>query len=68
GRKMASLAFGATPADLILPGTPAEAERALFAALHRLDSLGLDLIVAVLPPDEPRWWAVRDRLARASAS
>ncbi|MFM7111025.1 MAG: L-threonylcarbamoyladenylate synthase [Planctomycetota bacterium] len=68
GRKMASLAFGATPADMILPGTPAEAERALFAALHRLDSLGLDLIAAVLPPDEPRWWAVRDRLARASAS
>lgn len=67
GREMASLAFGDTPADMILPGTPPEAEHALFAALHRLDSLGLDLIVAVLPPDEPRWWAVRDRLARASA-
>jgi len=68
GSRALWVSFGIPEADMVLPGDPAGAEQALFAALHRLDLLGLDLLVVVLPPDEPRWWAVRDRLTRASAS
>jgi L-threonylcarbamoyladenylate synthase len=68
GRRVLWVSFGIPGADMVLPGDPAGAEQKLFAALHRLDSLSLDLLVVVLPPDEPRWWAVRDRLTRASAS
>lgn len=68
GSRALWVSFGIPGADMVLPGDPAGAEQALFAALHRLDLLGLDLMVVVLPPDEPRWWAVRDRLTRASAS
>lgn len=68
GSRVVWVSFGIAGADTVLPGDPAGAEQALFAALHRLDLLGLDLLVVVLPPDEPRWWAIRDRLTRASAS
>lgn len=68
GRQAHWISFGLPGADLVLPGHPAGAEQALFAALHRLDAVGLDLLVVVLPPDEPAWWAVRDRLLRASAA
>jgi L-threonylcarbamoyladenylate synthase len=50
-----------------LPPEPKAAAAALYAALHRLDDAGLDRLVADLPPDEPRWLAVRDRLRRAAA-
>ena len=45
---------------------PTEAAVALYASLHRLDDLGLDFILIVTPPEEPRWRAIRDRIARAS--
>ena len=40
--------------------------RLLYDVLHRCDSLGLGSIVVVMPPDEPEWRAVRDRLLRAT--
>lgn len=40
----------------------------LFAALHTLDALGLSSITIEDVPDEPTWWAVRDRLKRAATS
>jgi L-threonylcarbamoyladenylate synthase len=44
-----------------------EAAANLFAALHRLDTLGLDLILADTVPDEGLGAAINDRLCRASA-
>lgn len=37
----------------------------LYFVLHELDRRGLDRILLLLPPDEPQWLAVRDRLLRA---
>jgi L-threonylcarbamoyladenylate synthase len=45
---------------------PREAAEAIYARLHELDGLGLDFILILSPPDEPRWAAVRDRVWRAS--
>ena len=46
--------------------TPAEASRQLYDILHRCDSLGVHSIVVLMPPNEPPWRAVRDRLLRAT--
>jgi L-threonylcarbamoyladenylate synthase len=45
---------------------PSTAGRDLYAVLHRLDALGLDRIIVLMPPDEPQWSAARDRLLRAA--
>lgn len=45
---------------------PAEYARDLYATLHRLDTGGLRTLFIEMPPDEPRWAAVRDRLFRAT--
>jgi L-threonylcarbamoyladenylate synthase len=50
-----------------LPDDPTGCAAQLYAALHALDAVGLDRIVADLPPDDDAWAAVRDRLRRASA-
>ncbi len=50
---------------------PPDAEayaRGLFAALFDLDEGKLDAIVIERVPDEPAWWAVADRIERASRS
>lgn len=50
---------------------PAEAEgyaRELYAALHEADDAGAGAIFVRMPPDEPQWAAVRDRLIRATRS
>ncbi len=49
-----------------LPRDPAGYARGLYAALHTLDDAGCAVIVVELPPDEPAWAAVRDRLRRAT--
>lgn len=49
-----------------MPPTPAAYAAALYATLHQLDSQGYDAIVVELPPDQPEWSAVRDRLLRAA--
>lgn len=51
---------------LELPSEPREYARLLYAALHTLDELGCARIVVELPPREPAWAAVHDRLARAA--
>ena len=43
-----------------------EAAANLFAALHRLDAMGLDAIVAGTLPDEGLGLALNDRLRRAA--
>ena len=45
-----------------------EAAANLFAALHRLDRAGLDLIVAELAPEEGLGLAINERLRRAAGS
>lgn len=52
--------------DLVILPTPERAAAALYATLHRLDDLGVDLIAVIPPPDEPRWRAVLDRITRAT--
>jgi L-threonylcarbamoyladenylate synthase len=48
-------------------GDPREAAASLFAAMRRLDTLGLDLIVAEPPPPEGLGAAILDRLRKAAA-
>jgi L-threonylcarbamoyladenylate synthase len=40
----------------------------LFAALRELDNSGAPLIWIEIPPDEPAWEGVLDRLTRAAAA
>lgn len=49
-----------------MPADPAAYAAAIYAALHRLDALGLDWIAVESPPDRPEWAGVRDRLTRAA--
>ncbi len=58
---------GFATVEVLSPGGDLrEAAANLFAALHRLDSLGLDLIVAEAVPDTGLGPAINDRLRRAS--
>ena len=59
----------AGPADktVQMPDHPGKYAAALYATLHALDGEGWDWIAAERPPDEPRWAAVLDRLARAAS-
>jgi L-threonylcarbamoyladenylate synthase len=45
---------------------PILAGRDLYLTLRQLDTLGLEQIVVVMPPDQPDWAAIRDRLTRAT--
>jgi L-threonylcarbamoyladenylate synthase len=51
-----------------LPGDAAAYAAGLYAALHRLDALGVERIVVDLPPAGPVWSAVHDRLRRAAST
>lgn len=51
----------------VLPDDPAGYAAALFATLHALDDAGVRLIVLEAVPEGDAWWAVADRLRRASA-
>ncbi len=46
--------------------SPVTAARLLYDVLHRCDSLEVGSIIVVMPPQEPDWQAVRDRLLRAT--
>ncbi len=57
------------PAGVHVVRLPQDADgyaRELYAALHRLDDAGCVRIMVELPPDEPSWNAVHDRLRRAA--
>ncbi len=54
------------PSSIVLPSDPAGYARELFAALHRAEAEGADLVGIERPPDSPGWWAVRDRVRRAT--
>lgn len=48
-----------------LTNQPNEVAKQLYGALHGLDALQVDYILAELPPNTPAWVAVLDRLNRA---
>lgn len=55
------------PTEVLSPGSDLkEAARNLYAAMHRLDQLGLDLIIACTFPDEGIGKTLNDKLKRAS--
>ena len=59
----------ASAPDLIverLPPQPENYAANLYAALHRLDAAGVERIVVDLPPTGDAWYAVHDRLRRAT--
>lgn len=49
----------------VLPDDPAGAMRSLYAALLRLDALGVARLQVELPPHGPAWTALDDRMRRA---
>ena len=51
---------------IIMPAEPKAYARRLYAALREADELGAHAIYVEMPPDEPEWAAVRDRLLRAT--
>lgn len=51
---------------MAMPADSAAYAARLYAALHELDALGLDALVADPLPDTDAWRAVRDRLQRAA--
>jgi L-threonylcarbamoyladenylate synthase len=62
-----------SPADVLgegpvvaMPAEPDAYARRLYAALRELDALQLEGIYIEMPPDEPEWAAVRDRIRRAT--
>jgi hypothetical protein len=62
------LAFGVSAlprADIVLPN-PQLAAQHLYATLRDADTRGVTRILVVMPPDDPSWRAIRDRLTRAT--
>jgi L-threonylcarbamoyladenylate synthase len=51
---------------IVVPDGPQAYARALYAALHRLDEAGCDLILVEGVPEVPEWAGIRDRLSRAA--
>jgi L-threonylcarbamoyladenylate synthase len=59
----------ALPAEVTVVRLPSDAAgyaAELYQALHGLDEMGVDRIIAALPPKGEDWLGVRDRLRRAS--
>ena len=52
--------------QIILPNNPTDYARQIYATLHELDSLNLDVILCKKPPETSDWAGVTDRLRRAS--
>jgi L-threonylcarbamoyladenylate synthase len=51
---------------ILMPAEPAIYAQRLYAALHELEDAHCDLILVEMPPNEPAWHSVRDRLLRAT--
>ena len=51
--------------SIAMPDNAAEYGSILYSTLHEMDAEHLDWIAVELPPDEPEWLGVRDRLERA---
>jgi L-threonylcarbamoyladenylate synthase len=51
--------------SIAMPDNAAEYAAILYSTLHEMDAEHLDWIAVEMPPDEPEWSGVRDRLTRA---
>ena len=51
---------------IAMPNDPADYARHLYAVLRDLDGMGLEAIYIEIPPDQPKWAAIRDRILRAT--
>ncbi len=51
-----------------MPSQPEDYARALYAALHEADASKCEVLLIALPPDEPAWAAIHDRVRRATRS
>jgi L-threonylcarbamoyladenylate synthase len=61
------LAYNAKAAcRLRMPERPEHYAAKLYSTLHELDQKAFDWIAVELPPDEPAWSPIRDRLIRAA--
>lgn len=49
-----------------MPAQPEKYARLLYSTLHEADASDCDVLLIALPPDEPSWMAIRDRVGRAS--
>jgi L-threonylcarbamoyladenylate synthase len=49
-----------------LPNNPAKMAESLYDILHQVDSLNVAQLLIEMPPKQPEWLAIRDRLRRAS--
>jgi L-threonylcarbamoyladenylate synthase len=49
-----------------MPENPEAYAAELYSTLHKFDRQGFDWIAVELPPDDPEWAAIRDRLVRAA--
>jgi len=70
GGRVAALVRDSRPMGVdqvvVMPDSPEEYARELYAALHRLDAGRAALILAERPPPGSAWDAIRDRLTRAA--
>jgi L-threonylcarbamoyladenylate synthase len=55
-----------SPHTIHMPANPTDYAHELYASLRRLDALNLPALYIEMPPDEPQWSAIRDRLIRAT--
>lgn len=74
GLRRAILGFGDVPVTEMsvqwfkASGKAATYAHDLYARLHEMDALGVDLILLEEPPQTPAWQAVNDRIGRAAAA
>lgn len=52
--------------SFLLPNSPKSFGRQLYARLREIDRFGFDRLLVEAPPRDEAWWAVNDRLLRAS--
>ena len=60
------LFFHAHPLFPQMPQNPADYARLFYSMLHQVDACGSEMVLIELPPNEPQWLAVRDRITRAT--
>ena len=51
-----------------MPAYPEDYARVLYSTLHQADASDCDVLLIALPPDEPSWVAINDRIRRATLS
>ncbi|HSZ55133.1 MAG TPA: L-threonylcarbamoyladenylate synthase [Tepidisphaeraceae bacterium] len=66
GASPSAMASGSPHRVVVMPGDSAEYSRRFYGELHEADQSGAAVIFIEIPPDQPEWSAVRDRIMRAT--